>query len=208
MKKKGFILLETIVVLMVVTLSLSILLASYSLITRKTNEKLYYDKTSDIYLLYSISRLGVNTKNSYSRINNTAINVNNCKYMNKMTSVNIFGEGDVCKNVFNSVGLKYLYVVNDVYNSLNDVSEYTIDYKDSAVVKTKKTVSIFDNGTIEYMKSLKKCYDSENIYNTKGADNKYTVKSISEGKNCTSPIKYMIGVFYRNDKYYYASIEL
>ena len=51
MDKKGFVLLESILVLVVVALSLSVLMSSFSLISRKTKEKEYYDRSSDKYLL-------------------------------------------------------------------------------------------------------------------------------------------------------------
>ena len=66
MKKKGFVFVESIVVLMVVALSLTVLISSYSLVTRKTKEKEHYDKASDKYLLYAISKLGTDDKCNYS----------------------------------------------------------------------------------------------------------------------------------------------
>ena len=67
-------------------------------------------------------------------------------------------------------------------------------------LKQSDAVSNFDNGTIEYMKSLRKCYDD--VY----VDGNGFVKD--DATVCTNPIQYMIGVFYRNGDYYFASIEL
>ena len=49
----------------------------------------------------------------------------------------------------------------------------------------------FDNGTIEYMKTLSKC----NIYS-------------NPVSSCNIETKIAIGEFYRNERFYYASIEL
>ena len=58
MKKNGFVFLESIVVLVVTMLALTLLLISYSLITRKAKEKEEYDRTSDKYLIYNLSNFG------------------------------------------------------------------------------------------------------------------------------------------------------
>lgn len=57
MKKKGYIFIETIVVLIVVIVSLSLVLSSYSLVISRSKLKKYYNRTNDIYLLYYISQL-------------------------------------------------------------------------------------------------------------------------------------------------------
>ena len=43
MNKKGFVFLETIIILVLVTLSLTTMLSSYTLITSKSREKEFYD---------------------------------------------------------------------------------------------------------------------------------------------------------------------
>jgi hypothetical protein len=59
MNKKGFVFLETIIILVLVTTALTTMLTSYTVITSKSREKEYYDRISDKYLLYSLSNLGV-----------------------------------------------------------------------------------------------------------------------------------------------------
>ena len=68
MRKKGFVFLETIIILMLVTVALTTMLASYTLVTTKSYEKQYYDRISDKYLLYSITTLGTTTKYNYQKI--------------------------------------------------------------------------------------------------------------------------------------------
>ncbi len=77
-----------------------------------------------------------------------------------------------CSQVFTDNNLVYYIITYNLYNDLS----------------TGATTR-YDSGTIEYMKTLKKCDD-----NTTGT--------------CNNPIGYFIGVFYRNGKYYYASLKL
>ena len=69
MNKKGFVFVESIVVLVVVALSLAMMISSYSLVSRKTKEKEYYNRASDKYLLYSISNLATDDKCNYGTKN-------------------------------------------------------------------------------------------------------------------------------------------
>lgn len=218
--KKGFVLLESIIVLMIVTLSLSVLLASYALVSRKTREKEYYDLASDKYLLYNISQLGTTNKNSYSKMSNVSITTATCSEFGKITDTtnsmyttdqfvrSIFGNSDKCGETLKSVGLKHLYVVNDISAALGGVPSEkpgTLEYQYSTdkyvpIIETTPN-KIYDNGTILYMKTLRKCY-ANNVVDGNVVDN------AAIGKCTTQPVKYLIGVFYRNEKYYFASIEL
>ena len=197
MKKKGFVFVESIVVLVVVALSLTVLISSYSLVSRKTKEKEHYDKASDKYLLYAISKLGTNDRCNYA-VSCTSIpeiklraDVDGDEY--KCTGTKV---GEImydCENVFKEMNIKHIYVVENILNDLNDL-------RNDGTPKTsadKKANEFYDNGTIEYMKTLKKCNDIEE-------EGGYSKKT-----KCTSPISYMIGVFERgNGDYYYASITL
>ena len=205
MKKDGFVFVESVVVLVVVALSLAMLISSYSLVSRKTKEKEKYDKTSDKYLVYVLSKLGtddicnygvgcnnLSNKNISFRADADASSPNSCA-TTKMGEL-LFD----CNKVFADMGLVHVYVVENVRNELNDLNSSGEPKSNGE----KKAVQIYDNGTIEYMKSLKKCNDvnttSDGIF-----------RIVDESTKCTSPITYMIGVFERgNGNYYYASIEL
>ena len=195
--KKGFVFVESIVVLVVVALSLTVLISSYSLVSRKTKEKERYDKASDKYLLYAISNLGTDDTCNYavSCTSNTDIklraDVDGDQY--KCTGTKV---GEImydCENVFKEMNIKHLYVVENIMNDLNDLHNDGTP-KASGEIKANQ---FYDNGTIEYMKTLKKCNDVEE----EGAYSRKT--------KCSNPISYMIGVFERgNGDYYYASITL
>ena len=263
--KKGFVFLETIIVLTVVTLSLTILLTSYTLITTKAKEKENYDKVSDKYLLYTFSNLGTNATYNYKTISDKGylkISPNSCEddQLDSSNASNIFTikngiktyidpagtpareclikdasdnlilrkdnnpndnanpyshcdffhifnpamqndvmidtsystgieEDDTCKVVLNKLGIRYLYIIPNIQE----------------VLKSKHATSIYDPGTLNYIKTLKKCYDT-NVYTKEDENGNIVVNNnVTE---CNKPVKYMVGVFYRNGEYYFASIEL
>ena len=207
MKKDGFVFVESIVVLVVVALSLAMLISSYSLVTRKTKEKEMYDRTSDKYLIYVLSKLGTDEACNYSigcprlahkdisfRADNDTSSSFNCT-TTKMGEI-LYN----CNEVFEDMELVHLYVVENVRNELNNLDKNG----NPKAVSELRAVDKYDNGTIEYMKTLKKCND----VNTIDSDGKY-VNNNKETTRCLNPITYMIGVFERgNGDYYYASIEL
>jgi len=115
LKKKGFIFVETVVVLVVVMLSLTLALATYSLITRRSKVKVYYNNASDLYLLYTLSNLGTNTAQNYSTLSSSTffVNENNCK--DKLTFIS-----DSCAELFNDFNINTLGVVTNVSDLLNN----------------------------------------------------------------------------------------
>lgn len=194
MNKKGFVFVESIVVLVVVAFSVAILIASYGVITRKIREKENYDKASDKYLLYAISQLGSDERCNYSSKGSKSDKCNKIEFSATSVSCRQTKVGDMmedCEKVFKYLNIKHLYVVEDIRKELN-----SLDAKD------KYNEKDYTNGMIEYMKTLKKCAD-ENSY----------VNGVYQNANkddavCQNPIKYMIGEFERQGTYYYASIEL
>lgn len=161
MKKNGFVFVESIAVLVVIVLALTLFLSSYNVLVRKSKSKDYYDLPKDKYLLYSIANLGDNTQ-SFS-VNTTFLATkDNCgTYLNSRM--------DNCAKVFDDYNLEYFLVVYDLKNTL-----------ESGAIKN---VSGIKSDIIEYLKTLKK----------------------SDG---TNGINYIIGVFKRDGKKYYASLVL
>ena len=177
MKKDGFVFLESVIVLVVVALSLTMLISSYSLITRRSNEKEYYDRASDKYLLNAIVNIGVNDDCNY-------VTPGSCGYAN----INLQATQKNCKET--KMG-KLLYDCSQTFQDMNIRYIYVVD-NIKAELNNGDAVNKYDNGTIEYMKTLKKCNDE-------GSANSNT---------CNDPIAYMIGVFHRSGNYYYASISI
>lgn len=165
MKKNGFVFLETMVVLVTVVLSLSMLLISYTLLKSKTKETENYNKSGDLYILYNISTMGTNDESNYQLKNTFIVNRDNCN--------TVMGEYiNNCSELFDQTYLVNFGIVKNIKTELN----------------SSNVVDKYDNGTIEFLKTLSRCKDS--------------VKVCNQQKN------YMIGVFYRNNKYFYAAIEI
>lgn len=161
MKKNGFVFIESVTVLIVVILSLTLLVASYSLAVRKSKENQNYNLPSDKYLLYSIVNLG-NIPQVLNGNSSFALDKSNCnaKLSDKISN---------CSKMFEENNLVYLIVVHDLKNELEHGSPQN-----------------YNSGTIEYLKTLKRCED----------------------QSCSIRKSYVVGVFYRKGEYYYASLEI
>lgn len=200
-EKNGFVFVESVVVLVVVALSLSMLISSYALVKRKTQEKEYYDKASDKYLLYSLSNLGTDDLCNYGIACNNLSDVSADTYRNSNTTISFRADADNSEgfNCSKSKIGKIIYNCNEVFNDLHLVHLYVVEnitdeLYGSLDEGSRTTTKFFDSGTIEYMKSMKKCNDLDFNKNTRA---------------CNNPITYMIGVFERGaNEYYYASIEI
>lgn len=248
MNKKGFVFLETIIILVLVMGSLTALLSSYSIITSKARIKEYYDRISDKYLLYTLSNLGTTDEFNYINLasglvmdgNKSCVfngdellysqclseklgvlkfdvEMNDCLLFCQQPTFQTNALGQFCKIYGNYNDIKDTIInsssvvnekselsgnCNAVFNELQLYRLYFV--KDVAHALKQAEVTEFfqkDNGVIEYMKTLKKCYDD--IYVESGE-----VKDDAYLKVCPSPVKYLIGVFLRNQDYYYASIEI
>lgn len=178
MKKDGFIFMESLTVLIVVLLATTMLLSSYSLFVRKSKEKENYNFPSDRYLLFNIARLNADEDEYYSYGNYianrraaSATNPNSCENTPMKDRLND------CKQVFKDNDLVYFIVIKDIKQEL----------------KRTDITSVYDSGTIEYLKTLKRNLSS----NYTSADG---TQVTSEG--------YIVGVFYKNSTYRYASIPL
>ena len=172
-KKNGFVFLESVIVLVVVALALTGFLITYTVLSNNSRRKEHYDNTSDKYLLYAISSLGTTGNNNFTSCGGDfSINIdtayNSCisnrfydnytdEHGNQMYEIN---------NMFNDTGLVYLYYIDG-------------DGLATKLQASSNPTTKYDNGTIEYMKTL-------DINKT----------------------NYLIGVFKRSDKFYYASINL
>lgn len=201
MKKNGFVFVESIIVLVVVSLSVAMLISSYSLIARKTKEKETYDKASDKYLLYAISKLGTDENCNYGidcgGAKDFATSAKGCSET-KMKNFMID-----CTKVMEYLNIKHLYVVNDI-RSLLKSNNFPGEYTEQV---NGVTEYLFTNGTIEYMKTLKDCNDL-NEYITKSDGTKEYINRNKLTDTCQSPIGYLIGEFERQGTFYYAAIEI
>ena len=178
MKKDGFIFMESLTVLVVVLLATTLLLSSYSLFIRKSKEKESYNLPSDRYLLFNIAKLNA-TVNEYFDNEGYIANRRDASYNNPNSCENTPMKDRLsdCKQVFKDNDLVYFIVIKDIKQEL----------------KRTDITSVYDSGTIEYLKTLKRNLSSS-----------YTSE---DGTQVTSE-GYIVGVFYKNSTYRYASIPL
>lgn len=176
MKKDGFIFMESLTVLIVVLLATTMLLSSYSLFVRKSKEKETYNFPSDRYLLFNIARLNAKDDEYYTnsgyianRREASVTNPNSCEntpMKNRLSD---------CKQLFKDTDLVFFIVIKDIKKEL----------------KRPDITSVYDSGTIEYLKTLKK-----------------ELSSSSHSIEASTGEGYIVGVFYKNGTYRYASIPL
>ena len=164
MEKKGFVFVESLTVIIIVILSLTLLISSYGLVTRKSKENEYYDLPADKYLLYVIGNLGENNEDYNGVTTSFVATKDNCSnfMINRMSD---------CSKVFEDNDLQYyivIYSLNLELNSGNPTQKY-------------------DSATIEYLKTLKKCNSTSD-------------------ESCDDA--YVVGVFKRNNKFYYVSLKV
>ena len=132
MKNKGFVLLETVMTICILSVILLTLYASYAFILRQSLSRNTYDLTDSIYEGYYITEV----------INNRYSNITAFKDSTECTSV---GEGKMC-DISKSTNLKILnevYKVDKIYY-LNPNKFY----------KNHDDLVLLDATTIDYIKTI------------------------------------------------------
>ena len=136
MKKNGFIFVETIVVLVITMLSLTMMLSSYLLVVRRNNINKYYNRPSEIYALYYVAKLGTAENNNYvdDKTKSMYVKKSGCiasAMNNYLTN---------CTKVFTDLNMQAFGVINDIDAEIDGHPDK------------------YDNGTIEFLEHLQKNY--------------------------------------------------
>ena len=140
--KNGFIFMETIVVISVLSITLILLFASYSYILRKSRTKKTYDVTETIYKTYYFKQIvdslngGVGLEN-YIKSSSTCKNIGSSNYVCDISSADYTGDLYQIKVVF-EVDKFYLVNPNSILSANN----------------SKELLNNFDATTIEYIENL------------------------------------------------------
>ena len=158
MKKNGFVLLETVMTICVLSVVLLTLYGSYAYILRQSLSRNTYDLTDSIYEGYYITEM---IKNKYDSINNyvtTECVNNNPGYICNITDTSPLHE---LKDVYEVDKIYYInpktYYANS--NLLNTLDATTIDYvksigqtnnRDLMIIKYKK---VYEDGSYEIFHS-------------------------------------------------------
>lgn len=177
MKKNGFVFIETIVVISVLSITLLLLFSSYSYILRKSRERDTFDNIDLIYKTFYVKdiidkyKIGKAPNVAKSSIMYYIENNSECK---KMSSFNSY-VCDLSSDTYNGIlfqaktafEVEKIYLLNpgEILNSSNKVSwltqfdATTIDYIDELGIATNKQVlvvkykKVYNDGTYEMFHS-------------------------------------------------------
>lgn len=168
-KKNGFVMIETIIVISVLSVGLISMYASYALILNKTNTISNYDMPSDVYRSYSISKYLFDLSNGFTSfpiVNNNGyviINVDDSSIKNT-TLTNL--DYDVLKDL----NVEKVYIFKDTRIDDNIISNIT----------SNTLINYFDGSTIEYLFNLDD-FDSWTYLGT--SSSKYQIVVVVKFKN-------------------------
>ena len=188
MNNKGFVLIETIIVMSILAIGLISLYASFSLIIKKT-QNLTNDSAINTYLAYQINNYdyyesSIDETNDFNKISNPYFieiyrlkeNYNEYNYSkkecgikdNKLTCVN-----SLPQNIENSKSFKNLNAI--LYNlDVDKVYYFVRPLKD---IFKNDVILLFDGSTIEYLNKIK-----NDIYIDANAERTIIVKTKHEGE--------------------------
>ncbi len=142
MNKKGFVLLETVVVLIVVVVSMLGLYASYSFIFKNLEKSKYYDNINDVYRVNVFYKMIKSAGNPTVENGYTIIRKSNCTA--KLQDSN-------CETLFDELDVEYL-IYNDV--RVNNI----INKNTNLCAGNSSNQNCLNNTDINYMKTLEQNY--------------------------------------------------
>lgn len=123
-KKKGFIFIETLVVVAVLTVSLLATYATYNSAVVKENARIRYNDSAYMYRTFYLSqffrnfRLDLVASNLNNNVNNGDINILsgfNCQSQSLFVNDDLYNKG-ICEELFESLN------INNIYLTYNDLS--------------------------------------------------------------------------------------
>ena len=123
MKNKGFVLMETIVVIVVISVALLTIFSSYNKILSKVKSENKYDTSEYIYMTYYIKE-NLNSICSIGTIN--AESINNSNLTNYVNAISCTG-----RSKFSLLNVEKIYVLTDLETmgtNGNKFDAYMIDY--------------------------------------------------------------------------------
>ena len=155
LKNKGFVLMEAFVVIVVISISLLTLFASYNKILSKLKEENKYDLTEYLYKTYYIREhlrdsSKCNSVTVYS-IGDPSVTVSPKNYLNQGCS----SSSNYVSNKFSSFGVKRVYILDNINgtqtnDNLKHFDAYMIDYIRQLDVDDNQSLII-----VEYSKTAR-----------------------------------------------------
>lgn len=160
---KGFVLMETIIVMSVLSLALMTLYSSYVKIMANTKAKNFYDTPEALYIAEAVSRAqlyneGYLTSNSENNSDKKATIIKNDSAYKIIcyNAIETYNKKSACKTstsrmVYQSSGLKRMY---DAFNIEAIYVVNALEFKNLSEDKFKSVLQFFDGSTIGYLKSI------------------------------------------------------
>lgn len=160
---KGFVLMETIIVMSVLSLALMTLYSSYVKIMANTKAKNFYDTPEALYIAEAVSRAqlyneGYLTSNSENNSDKKATIIKNDSAYKIIcyNAIETYKAKSACstissKMVYQSSGLKRMY---DAFNIEAIYVVNALEFKNLSEDKFKSVLQFFDGSTIGYLKSI------------------------------------------------------
>lgn len=160
---KGFVLMETIIVMSVLSLALMTLYSSYVKIMANTKAKNFYDTPEALYIAEAVSRAqlyneGYLTSNSENNSDKKATIIKNDSAYKIIcyNAIETYKAKSACSTissrmVYQSSGLKRMY---DAFNIEAIYVVNALEFKNLSEDKFKSVLQFFDGSTIGYLKSI------------------------------------------------------
>ena len=160
---KGFVLMETIIVMSVLSLALMTLYSSYVKIMANTKAKNFYDTPEALYIAEAVSRaqlynegyLASNSENNSDK-KATIIKNGSAYKITCYNAIETYNKKATCSTTSNlmayqSSGLKRMY---DAFNIEAIYVVDALEFKNLSEDKFKSVLQFFDGSTIGYLKSI------------------------------------------------------
>ena len=160
---KGFVLMETIIVMSVLSLALMTLYSSYAKIMANSKAKNFYDTPEALYIAEAVSRAqlyneGYLASNSENNSDKKATIIKNGSAYKIIcyNAIETYKAKSACstissKMVYQSSGLKRMY---DAFNIEAIYVVNALEFKNLSEDKFKSVLQFFDGSTIGYLKSI------------------------------------------------------
>ncbi len=160
---KGFVLMETIIVMSVLSLALMTLYSSYVKIMANSKAKNFYDTPEALYIAEAVSRaqlynegyLASNSENNSDK-KATIIKNGSAYKITCYNAIETYNKKSACKTstsrmAYQSSGLKRMY---DAFNIEAIYVVDALEFKNLSEDKLKSVLQFFDGSTIGYLKSI------------------------------------------------------
>ncbi len=164
--KKGFVLMESIVVILIVTISLLTIFSSYNKILSKLREENKYDTTEYLYMTNQVKKI--------IQKYNLSPSIFNMKQPSSSTNIlKEYKENDTYESLLDTYNVKKVYILSNINNlakdNLKKFDGYIIDYIKKLDTSDEEILLI-----VEYQKPL---LVSDTAYSCNNPDNNYLCDS-------------------------------